>query len=98
MYLLTEKIQKIAEQYGGSWGIVLEDLDTQDKWKWQADEIFYAASIIKIPIMVAAYDALEKKEISFSDTVRLKREELVGGSGVLQHLRSEEHTSELQSC
>ncbi|MBU5465278.1 class A beta-lactamase-related serine hydrolase [Virgibacillus sp. MSJ-26] len=86
MKLLTEKIQKIAEQYGGSWGIVLEDLDRGDKWEWQADEIFYAASIIKVPIMVAAYDALEKKEISFSDTVRLNREELVGGSGVLQHL------------
>src|SRR5690625_850663 len=86
MKLLTEKIQKIAEQYGGYWRKELEDLDRDDKWEWQADEIFYAPSIIKVPIMVAAYDALEKKEISFSDTVRLNREELVGGSGVLQHL------------
>ena len=86
MHLLSENIQKITEQAGGTWGIVLEDLDRNAKWEWHADETFYAASVIKVPIMIAAYEALEKNEISFSDKIPLKREELVGGSGVLQHI------------
>lgn len=86
MKLLTKNILNIAEQYGGSWGMVIEDLDTKEKWEWHADDVFYAASVIKVPIMVACYAASEQKRISFSDTLLLKREELVGGSGVLQHM------------
>lgn len=86
MNQLSKKLEKIAEKTGGSWGIVIEDLDTNEKWEWNADETFYAASVIKVPIMVAAYAAFEKKTFSLSDTMTLKREDLVGGSGVLQHI------------
>src|SRR5699024_11238693 len=68
------------------WGIILEDLDTKEMWQWNQDDTFYAASIIKIPIMVAAFAAFEQGKFRLSDPLTLKREDIVGGSGVLQHL------------
>src|SRR5699024_286907 len=53
---------------------------------WNQDDTFYAASIIKIPIMVAAFAAFEQGKFRLSDPLTLKREDIVGGSGVLQHL------------
>lgn len=83
---LVKKLKLITKEAGGTWGIALEDLDTNEKWSGKGDEIFYAASVIKVPILIAAFAAFEQKELSLDDTVRLKREDLVGGSGVLQHM------------
>ncbi|HSU79627.1 MAG TPA: serine hydrolase [Candidatus Angelobacter sp.] len=86
MNQLTQDIQSIVEQVGGTWGIVLEDLNTSETWAINEAELFYAASVIKVPIMAAAFAAFEKGLLSLDDWHTLKKEELVGGSGVLQHM------------
>ncbi|WP_404454762.1 class A beta-lactamase-related serine hydrolase [Virgibacillus necropolis] len=86
MKQLTNNIQAITEKAGGTWGIALKDLNTKETWTSNGDELFYAASVIKVPILVAAYTAFDDREFSLSDTVELRKEELVGGSGVLQHM------------
>ena len=83
---LIKKIESITTLAGGTWGIALEDLDTHEMWSCNKDEIFYAASVIKVPILIAAFSAFERKELSLDGTIKLKREDLVGGSGVLQHM------------
>lgn len=83
---LIKKLESITEKAGGTWGIALEDLDTKETWECNGDEIFYAASVIKVPILIATFAAFDQKELSLDDTVQLKREDLVGGSGVLQHM------------
>lgn len=83
---LISKVQKLVKPSKGTWGIVLEDLNTGEKWEHNEQELFYAASVIKLPIMAAVMQAVERKQLSLSDLIGLKKEEYVGGSGVLQHL------------
>lgn len=86
MKTLVNKIRSLTEQSSGTWGIVLEDLDTGEKWVSNGDELFYAASVIKVPIMAAVFSAVERVEFALTDPLILKEEDFVGGSGVLQHL------------
>lgn len=86
MQQLIEKINKITKQAGGTWGIALEDLSTHETWASNGNEVFYAASVIKVPILISAFSAFEQSELSLDDKVELRREDLVGGSGVLQHM------------
>ncbi|MFD2044437.1 serine hydrolase [Ornithinibacillus salinisoli] len=83
---LSESIEKIIKQAGGTWGISIEDLNTNDSWNWNENEPFYAASIIKVPIMVAVFHAFENESLSLDKKLILKKEDIVGGCGVLQHL------------
>lgn len=83
---LISKVQKLIKPSKGTWGIVLEDLNSGDKWEYNEQELFYAASVIKVPIMVAVFRAVERLELSLSDLIILDKDEYVGGSGVLQHL------------
>ncbi|HJF31566.1 MAG TPA: class A beta-lactamase-related serine hydrolase [Sporosarcina psychrophila] len=83
---LSTIIQDLIENTTGTWGIVLEDLDLHDKWIWNGDEVFYAASVIKVPIMAAVFSAIQRESMKLSDQILLEKEDFVGGSGVLQHL------------
>lgn len=83
---LAKDIQTILYETGGKWGIALEDLHTNETWRWNAYETFTAASIIKVPIMIAAFDEFDKGNFTLSEKLELKKEDLVGGSGVLQHM------------
>lgn len=86
MKTLVNKIRSLTEQSLGTWGIVLEDLDTGEKWVSNGDELFYAASVIKVPIMAAVFSDEERMELALTDQIIQKEEDFVGGSGVLQHL------------
>jgi len=83
---LTTPISHLTEKAGGEWGIYLEDLHTGEKLAIDANERFYAASIIKVPIMVAVFAEAYAGKLALERTVRLRREDLVGGAGVLQHM------------
>ncbi|HET7579126.1 MAG TPA: serine hydrolase [Bacillales bacterium] len=83
---LKQQLKQIVEVAGGSWAIVLEDLDREEKWNLNGEQPFYAASVIKLPIMAAVFAAADKGKFKLGDCLTLKREDLVGGSGVLQHL------------
>ncbi|WP_100011608.1 serine hydrolase [Lentibacillus sediminis] len=86
MQKLIEKVQSTIQATGGEWGIVLEDLNTGEKWEHHADNLFYAASVIKLPIMAAVFAESEKGNIDIHGTLSLRKEDMVGGSGVLQHM------------
>lgn len=83
---VTDHLNAWKKNISGTWGIWIEDLKTGEKWTWNESLPFVAASIIKVPIMVAAYRAFAHGKLRLSDRIGLRREEMVGGSGVLQHL------------
>lgn len=83
---LIRRVHQLIEHSTGIWGIYLEDLDSGEKWELNGDELFYAASVIKVPIMAAVFDAAECGALAMSDEIVLKQEDFVGGSGVIQHL------------
>jgi beta-lactamase class A len=83
---LAVPIQELLSKAGGEWGIVLEDLTTKDRWTLNEDQRFFAASLIKVPIMTAVFAEAYAGKFAFEDKLKLRQEDLVGGNGVLQHM------------
>lgn len=86
MKQLIETVKTHIESAGGVWGIDLRDVDSNETWQYNHHMQFTAASVVKLPIMVALFKASEDKAITFSEQLKLQREEQVGGSGVLQYM------------
>jgi|HigsolmetaAR206D_1030411.scaffolds.fasta_scaffold02958_2 beta-lactamase class A len=89
MEKLTRCIEKWINEAGGTWGIVLEDLNEGVRWEHNEDRLFYAASMIKLPIMAAVFAAASRGDFRLTDSLTVKKDDIVGGSGVLQHLSPE---------
>ena len=91
MSLLREKTQSliegIAEEYPAVVGLRSISLsDPEDQLSLNADEVFPAASIIKVPVLLEFYRQAEEGAVSPGDVRPLREEDKVGGSGVLQYL------------
>jgi beta-lactamase class A len=82
-----DELLKILEPAGGEWAVVIDDLSGKSSLSYNAESPFTAASVIKIPIMMAAFNKAREGKIRLDDTVILRNEDKVGGSGVLKELR-----------
>lgn len=85
MEKLANEIEEILSLSDGTWGVVVVDLDRNERWEWNGDELFYAASVIKVPIMAAAFQAEHDGKLSLHQFIPLNEDDYVGGSGVIQH-------------
>ena len=65
-------------------GIFLVDLDTGSYLNFNGDTAFASASTIKVPILVAFFQAVEDGKVQLDQTLTLKPEHIVGGSGEMQ--------------
>jgi beta-lactamase class A len=83
---LSSAITQLLEEAGGQWGIYLEDLKTGEKLTFNEEQRFYAASLIKVPIMTAVFAEAYAGKIALETKLKLRREDQVGGAGVLQHM------------
>lgn len=83
---LRRTLDSLANAHRGIVGYAVRNLDTGERLDRRADETFPTASLIKVPILVALYDLIEKQQIALSDPIRVLRIDKVPGSGVLQFL------------
>lgn len=83
---IINKIMPIIKKSKGTFGIVIKNMENSDGWQINENKPFKAASIIKIPIMVAAFKEAENGRINLNDKICIKESNKVGGSGVLQFL------------
>lgn len=83
---LTSSITALLEEAGGEWGIYMEDLLTGQQLAFDADKRFYSASVIKVPIMTAVFSEVYAGTFALDTKIALRREDQVGGAGVLQHM------------
>ncbi|MDY0404926.1 serine hydrolase [Virgibacillus sp. 179-BFC.A HS] len=86
MQKLIQNVQSVISKSGGEWGIVFEDLQTGETWENHAEQVFIPASVIKLPVMAAIFSKAHQNELDLSDTITLQQDDMVGGSGVLQHM------------
>lgn len=86
MKRLQEEIEAIFKNSTGTWSIAVEDLKEGAKFSLNGDKPFYAASIIKVPIMAAVFAAAQDGDLQLGDRLPLRRDDMVGGSGVLQYM------------
>lgn len=84
---LKRKIKYQIDHFPGVVGIYIKDINRGWTIEVQAEKLFPSASLVKIPIMVALFQAEEEGLISLEDTLALKKKFKTSGSGSLKFKR-----------
>jgi beta-lactamase class A len=79
--LLAAELQRIPAKAG----IYVKHLKTGEEAAILADESFNSASVIKIPVMVMAYQMADKGTLDLNARVTIGKADRRGGSGVLRY-------------
>jgi beta-lactamase class A len=66
-------------------GVWVKHLTTGEEAGVRADETFNSASVIKIPVLVLAFELAEKGQLSLSERVTIRKEDIRGGSGIFRY-------------
>lgn len=80
---LDKAVGPMIEADTGLVSVAFKHLKTGATYQHEADRRMPSASLIKLPVMVAAYDADARSVLSLDDRVVLKEADKVPGSGVL---------------
>lgn len=83
---LRRSIEQITRGYEGVVGVSVRNLATGESLSIRGGETFPTASLIKVAVLVALLDEVEKGRIALDDPLTMIARDQVGGSGVLQHL------------
>ncbi|MFH1202461.1 MAG: serine hydrolase [Candidatus Omnitrophota bacterium] len=81
-----EELKKEVARYKGEAGIVVKDLRTGWKISFNEDRLFPSASLVKIPIMAACFQAAADGKIKLDQKITLRKLSKVSGSGILKNM------------
>jgi serine-type D-Ala-D-Ala carboxypeptidase (penicillin-binding protein 5/6) len=94
---LADRLQPLIDDFEGEAAVMVKHLENGQTFAYKADEPFPTASLIKLPIMIAAYNAAEDR-FPLSLKVTLKDEDKVPGSGILTEHFSDGATISLRDA
>lgn len=80
---LNESLSALIEAHAGDVAVCIRHLETGEQFVWRGDEVQPTASLIKMPVMVAAYRMLDRKELDLAKMIALEEADKVPGSGIL---------------
>src|SRR5688572_12938345 len=72
-------------RFPGRAGVWVKHLTTGEEAGVRADDTFNSASVIKIPVMVLAYQLADKSRLSLDERITVNKEDVRSGSGVFRH-------------
>jgi beta-lactamase class A len=72
-------------QFPGRAGVWVKHLTTGEEAGVRADETFNSASVIKIPVLVLAFQLVEQGKLSLAERITIRKEDIRGGSGIFRH-------------
>jgi len=85
----TSGLQRLLDaeiaRYPGKAGIWVKHLTTGEEASVRGDEAFNSASVIKIPILVLAFQMADKGSLSLADRITINAQDFRGGSGVFRY-------------
>jgi len=81
---MTGELSKMAERYPGRVSIYLKDLKSGRTWTHHPDDLFPAASLIKVPVMIATFYKIRDGRLALDEKIAITRRNRVGGSGSLK--------------
>ncbi|MDR3636232.1 MAG: class A beta-lactamase-related serine hydrolase [Isosphaeraceae bacterium] len=73
----------MIEAHKGKVAVAVKNLKTGESFRYHADEPMPTASLIKFPVMVEVYRQAAEKKVDLDQTVTLRKEDKVPGSGIL---------------
>jgi beta-lactamase class A len=80
---LDVRLTALAKEHKGKVAIAFKHLRTGEKFDLNADEPMPTASLIKLAVLIEAYQQAAEGKIKLSDPVTLRLEDKVPGAGVL---------------
>lgn len=71
----------LTKKKDGTYGIYIKNLDSLDTFSYNESELFYGASLFKVPIAVAALKEIENGQLGFNDKVTYTQADFASGTG-----------------
>ncbi len=82
---ILSAVQAIEAETGGTIGLSVRHVNRPLELDHNADDVFPAASVIKLHLLTVLHLQAERGELSFDEVMVLTEGDKVGGSGQLQH-------------
>jgi beta-lactamase class A len=82
---LQNLLTRASADFPGKAGIWVKHLTTGDTAGVRDGEMFNSASVIKIPVLVLAFQMADKGAINLDERITIKKEDIRGGSGVFRY-------------
>lgn len=89
---ITEQIRGLTERHGGRWGVYAENFKTGEHLRFHSDRSFEAASTVKVFVLLALFDQITTGRLSSAHSILVRKEDLAGGSGLIQSLAPQRYT------
>ncbi len=95
---LRSELGRIAEAYPARYGVMVLDPSTGESVTMDADATFLAASLNKLPVLMALYRSAASGEVDLDDEITMQASDVQAyGTGVL-YLRPVGYTLTLREC
>lgn len=79
-----ENVQQKVDNYDGVAGVYVRDLNGGYGYGVRPDEVFFSASVIKVPILVSVFRKIDEGKFSLDDSFETKSEDWAAGAGWMQ--------------
>ena len=83
---VVQDIERLAGRFSGVLGVWSHSLTSGEMVEWNAQDVFPAASAIKLPILYEVYRQAGEERFRLTDTRTVEAADVVPGSGVLKDL------------
>lgn len=83
---IDETLRTMLDEAEGTFSAAIYHFQSGESFAYNPEETFFAASIIKVPLMAAVFEQQWQGNLTLADKVVVRYEDQVGGSGILQNL------------
>ncbi|WP_260578967.1 serine hydrolase [Vreelandella populi] len=78
---LNARMAAIEEFFGGELGVYVQDLATGEAYSWRADQPWYLASLVKVPIAAQVLAERQAGTLTLEQRLTLTQSDFVDGAG-----------------
>lgn len=82
--LVLETIKDLTFELRGTYGVYVDPLEEGKNYGLNEQNVFPAASLMKLPVMLLLYQEAEAGRINLEEKYQLQEKDKVGGAGILQ--------------
>lgn len=82
---LHSLLTRTASEFPGKAGIWVKHLTTGETAGIRDGEFFNSASVIKIPVLVLAFQMADKGTLNLDERITIRKEDIRGGSGIFRY-------------
>jgi beta-lactamase class A/uncharacterized membrane protein len=83
---LDSALERIIRSVNATWGIYAKSIETGEEIAIDADRQMDTMSVIKIPLMVEAFQQIKDGKFTLADKYTLTKEDILPGTGIMRSL------------